>query len=54
VSAKNGLHLETLKERMVDVVLQGQVQTESTIVTNAGIFMPCSNCIHPWLMFKKD
>jgi tRNA modification GTPase len=35
VSAKNGLHLETLKERMVDVVLQGQVQTESTIVTNA-------------------
>jgi len=35
VSAKNGLHLETLKERMVDIVLQGQVQTESTIVTNA-------------------
>jgi tRNA modification GTPase len=35
VSAKNGLHLETLKERMVDTVLQGQVQTESTIVTNA-------------------
>ncbi len=35
VSAKNGLHLETLKERMVDTVLQGQVQPESTIVTNA-------------------
>jgi tRNA modification GTPase len=35
VSAKNGLHLETLKERMVETVLQGQVQTESTIVTNA-------------------
>jgi tRNA modification GTPase len=35
VSAKNGLHLETLKQRMVDVVLQGQVQTESTIITNA-------------------
>jgi len=35
LSAKNGLHLETLRERMVDVVLQGQVQTESTIVTNA-------------------
>jgi len=34
VSAKNGLYLETLKERMVDTVLQGQVQTESTIVTN--------------------
>ena len=38
VSAKNGLHLETLKERMVDVVLQGRVQTESTIVTNARHF----------------
>jgi len=35
VSAKNGLHLETLKERMVDTVWQGQVQAESTIVTNA-------------------
>ena len=38
VSAKNGLHLETLKERMVDTVLQGQVQAESTIVTNARHF----------------
>src|SRR4029078_5768211 len=38
VSAKNGLHLETLKERMVDLVLEGQVQTESTIVTNARHF----------------
>jgi tRNA modification GTPase len=38
VSAKNGLHLETLKERMVDVVLQGQVQAESTIITNARHF----------------
>jgi tRNA modification GTPase len=38
VSAKNGLHLEALKERMVDVVLQGQVQTESTIITNARHF----------------
>ena len=35
ISAKQGVHIETLKERMVDVVLQGQVQTESTIVTNA-------------------
>ena len=37
-SAKNGLHLETLKERMVDIVLQGQVQVESTIITNARHF----------------
>lgn len=35
ISAKNGLHTEVLKERMVDTVLQGQVQTENTIVTNA-------------------
>ena len=35
ISAKQGLHTEVLKERMVDVILQGQVQTENTIVTNA-------------------
>ncbi len=35
ISAKQRLHLETLKERMVDAVLQGQVQTENTIITNA-------------------
>jgi tRNA modification GTPase len=29
------LHTEVLKERMVDAVLQGEVQPESTIVTNA-------------------
>ena len=35
ISAKNNRHLEVLKERVVDTVLSGQVQTESTIVTNA-------------------
>ncbi|MEO7983488.1 MAG: tRNA uridine-5-carboxymethylaminomethyl(34) synthesis GTPase MnmE [Bacteroidota bacterium] len=35
ISAKLQLHTETLKERMVDAVLQGQVQTENTIITNA-------------------
>ena len=35
ISAKQGLHTEVLKERMVDAVLQGQVQTENTIITNA-------------------
>ncbi|MEQ1678623.1 MAG: tRNA uridine-5-carboxymethylaminomethyl(34) synthesis GTPase MnmE [Chitinophagaceae bacterium] len=35
ISAKQRLHTEVLKERMVDTVLKGQVQTESTIVTNA-------------------
>lgn len=35
ISAKQHLHTETLKERMVDTVLQGNVQPEATIVTNA-------------------
>ena len=35
VSAKSGLHLEVLKERMVDTVLHDKVQGESVIVTNA-------------------
>ncbi len=35
ISAKNHRHLEVLKERMVDTVLSGKVQTEGTIITNA-------------------
>ncbi|HUR66899.1 MAG TPA: tRNA uridine-5-carboxymethylaminomethyl(34) synthesis GTPase MnmE [Chitinophagaceae bacterium] len=35
ISAKAQQHLEVLKEKMVDMVLGGQVQTESSIVTNA-------------------
>ena len=35
ISAKENRHLDTLRERMVNKVLEGQVQTESTIVTNA-------------------
>jgi tRNA modification GTPase len=35
ISAKTNLHLEVLKERMVDMVLQGNLETEDTIVTNA-------------------
>ncbi len=35
ISAKTGLHLEPLRERLVDMVLQGKVSTEDTIVTNA-------------------
>lgn len=35
ISAKKHLHTEVLKRSMVDTVLQGQIQTENTIVTNA-------------------
>ena len=35
ISAKTHLHTETLKERMVDTVLQGKQQAENTIITNA-------------------
>ncbi len=35
ISARQGDHIGVLKERMVDEVLEGQVQTENTIVTNA-------------------
>ena len=38
ISAKHNLHTDTLKERMVESVLQGQVQTENTIITNARHF----------------
>jgi len=35
ISAKRNKHIELLKERMTDVVLKGDVQTEAAIVTNA-------------------
>ncbi len=35
ISAKAGLHIEVLKERMIDTVLLGKAQTENIIVTNA-------------------
>ncbi len=35
ISAKNHFHIDILKERMVDKVVQGTIQTENTIVTNA-------------------
>jgi tRNA modification GTPase len=35
ISAKNNLHLEVLKERMMDLVLRDTVSTENVIVTNA-------------------
>lgn len=35
ISAKKNEHIDLLKERMVDKVIQGTVNTENTIVTNA-------------------
>jgi tRNA modification GTPase len=35
ISAKQHLHTEVLKEKMVDAVLQGKLQSENAIVTNA-------------------
>ena len=35
ISAKENLYISILRERMVDIILQGTIQTESTIVTNA-------------------
>ena len=35
IAAKEGVHLEVLRERMLDVVMQNKVQGENVIVTNA-------------------
>lgn len=35
LSAKENIHIERLKERMADKIIQGSIQTENTIVTNA-------------------
>lgn len=38
ISAKQYLHTEVLKEKMIDAVLKGKMQTENSIVTNARHF----------------
>ncbi len=38
ISAKTNRHVEILKEKLVDQVLQGTVQSEDTIITNARHF----------------
>ena len=35
IAAKSKLHIDLLKQRLVDKVVQGSVQTENTIITNA-------------------
>jgi tRNA modification GTPase len=35
ISAKNNAHIDLLRQRMTDKVIQGTVSAESTIVTNA-------------------
>ena len=35
VSAKNNLHIDVLKERLIDMVLEGRIGQDETIVTNA-------------------
>jgi tRNA modification GTPase len=35
IAARQNQHVEVLKERLVDMVLQGKLQTEDTVVTNA-------------------
>jgi tRNA modification GTPase len=35
ISAMKGLHTEALKDRMVDTILEGKVQTENTVITHA-------------------
>lgn len=35
IAAKSNKHIDVLKERLVDKVVQGTIQTENTIVTNA-------------------
>lgn len=38
ISAKNNMHIEVLREKMVDLILEGKVQPENTIITNARHF----------------
>ena len=38
ISARNDWHIDVLKQRLVDQVLQGAVSTEGTIITNARHF----------------
>lgn len=53
ISAKSNLHIEILKERMMDLVLQNNVSTENIIVTNARHYHALQE-VHTSLQDIKD
>jgi len=53
VSAIKGLYIENLKERMVNLVTEGKVQTESAIVTNQRHFQALQQLQSSLLDVKK-
>ena len=46
IAAQQHLHTDVLKERMVGAVLQGQVQAENTIITNARHYQALKEVLH--------
>ena len=53
ISAKEHLHTDLLKERMVDTVLKGNVQTENTIITNARHYHALKEVLQSLSEIKK-
>ena len=53
VSAAKGFHINDLKQRMAELVLEGEVETENTVVTNARHFEALQNLHTSLLDVKK-
>ena len=53
ISAKQNIGIDMLKERMVDTVLKGNVQTENTIVTNARHYHALKEVLQSLSEIKK-
>ena len=53
ISAKEHLHTGLLKERMVDSVLKGRIQTENTIITNARHYHALKEVLQSLSEIKK-
>lgn len=46
ISAKEGKHIDVLKEKLIDTVLQGNIESENTIVTNARHYHALKEASH--------
>ena len=53
ISAKEHLHTGLLKERMVDSILKGRIQTENTIITNARHYHALKEVLQSLSEIKK-
>ena len=53
ISARSSHHIDVLKDRLVDKIIQGNVQSENTIITNARHYAALRRSTAPFWISKQ-